>query len=224
MSAIYLRKTILVVLILITFVMIASGAQAKGKVGLYVLYMRPNGADAEDYSDPGWGGGLHVVLPVPQVHNYFAGTAGLEIVNLLSQTIEFQDRVTLLRVEQQTSQNYFRFYIGGRLGAHGRGFIRPFVGVNLAAVHYRIDTDVVIPDDSDRENEIRQNLESEGNTVFGFDITIGGDMNFYQKVTVEGGVRYMKSFSVPQQLGGDAVDVSPEYFQIYLGAGYSFDY
>ena len=80
----------------------------------------------------------------------------------------------------------------------------------------------MIPDDSDREEEIRQNLRSKDRTVFGYDLSLGADLNFSNKIAVEGGVRYMKSFGLTQQLGDGAKKVSPEYFQVYLGMAASF--
>ncbi len=94
-----------------------------------------------------------------------AGVGGLEIINLLGETIEFSGNITGLRVEQQTSQNYGRIFVGSQIGGHGNGFVRPHAGLNVALVLYCIDTDVVIPDDFDREKEIRQNLSSNPHAV-----------------------------------------------------------
>jgi hypothetical protein len=220
-----MRKTAVIVgLSMILLSMTAPTSFAGGKVGIYGLRMVPYGDDAKKFSQRSWGGGIHVVAPVPQLANFLAGVVGFEGVNMLSETTEFRDRVTGLRVEQQTSQNYIRLYIGAQVGGHGNGFIRPHAGVNLALVNYGISTDVVIPDDSDRENEIRQDLKDEGHTVFGYDITLGVDLNFSNTVAIDGGVRYLKSFSVPQQLGEDSVDIHPQYFQIYFGVGISFQW
>ena len=214
----------------VAFVMMAmvsigfSEASADGKIGVYGIYMEPRGADAENYSEAGVGFGCHSVVPVPQLSNFVAGVVGVETINLLYEKVEFQDSVTGLDVEQQTDQNYKRFYIGPQIGIHGKGFFRPHAGVNAALVVYDIKTDIVIPDDSDREDEIRQNLRKERKTVFGYDITLGIDLNFFNKIAVDGGVRYVKSFSVPQQLGEGSEKVHPEYFQIYLGAGVTFDF
>ncbi|MFH1679534.1 MAG: hypothetical protein ABIH26_02705, partial [Candidatus Eisenbacteria bacterium] len=59
-----------------------SDALAGGKVGFYGLRLQPNGDDAEEYSDPGWGGGGHVVVPIPRTGRVLAGTIGFEAVNL----------------------------------------------------------------------------------------------------------------------------------------------
>ena len=190
-----------------------------GKAGLYGIYMVPDGKDAENYSRPGFGLGIHIVMPVPKLANILAGTAGFEFINLLSKSIDLYDPDTRLRVEQNTDQNYMRLYIGGQFGGHGNGFLRPHVGMNLALIYYNISTDVVIPDDYG-DNEIRQNLYSEGHVVFGYDITLGLDLNFSNKFMLDGGVRYLKTFSVPQQLGEiDSEKIHPQYFQIYLGVG-----
>ncbi len=201
---------------------VAQVSFAAGKAGIYGIRMVPYGDDAKKYSQTSWGVGLHVVAPVPQLWNFLAGVGGIEYVNMLSETTEFQDGLTGLRVEQQTSQHYLRFFIGSQVGGHGNGFIRPHAGVSLALIHYGISTDVVVPDDTDRENEIRQNLRDEGQTVFGYEITLGVDLNFSNTIALDGGVRYLKTFSLPQQLGEDSVTIHPQYFQIYFGVGVSF--
>ncbi len=211
------------ILLIAALLLLGQELNAGGKLGIYGIRMTPYGAAARDYARPGWGGGIHAVVPLESMANLVAFDGGLEIVNLLSATKFFQDRLTGLRTEQQTSQNYFRLFVGGEIGGHGNGFIRPHGGIHLALVHYRIDTDVVIPDDFDRENEIRQELQEEGRTIFGYDMTLGVDLNFSNTWTIDGGVRYVKSFSLPQQLGDGSVTVHPDYFQIYLGVGISFN-
>jgi hypothetical protein len=194
-------------------------AQAAGKVTIYGVRLEPYGDDAEDYSRPGWGGGVRLVAPVPSTGRLFAGAFGAEIVNLLVETVHFQDAVTKLRVDQETNQNYGRVYLGGELGPHGRGFLRPYVAAHIAWAFYWIETDVVIPDDSVRENEIRQDLDSEWNDVFGYDLTIGMDWNFHRRWSIDSGVRFVKSFDVPQQLGDRSLEIHPEYFEVFLGVG-----
>src|SRR5213594_500610 len=197
-------------------------ADAAGKIQLYALRMTPTGQDASRFSRPAWGGGLSVVAPLHQVHNLLAGVVGFEAANMLSQTTGTQDPQTGLRVEQQTSQDYYRLYLGGQIGPHGPGLIRPHVGSNIALVIYGISTDVVVPDDVNRENEIRQNLRSRTESGFGWDLALGTDLNFDNTVALEGGVRFLKSFGVPQQLGAGSMRVEPAYFQIYLGLGVGF--
>lgn len=196
-----------------------AGAQVN--VSFHGIHMDPSGRDAKDFSRASYGGGIHATFPVPQLGNILAGGVGIELVNMLSETHEFRDGPTGLRVEQQTSQNYFRLYLGPEIGPHGPGFFRPHVGIHLALIDYGISTDVVVPDDIDRENEIRQNLRSENRTVFGYDLDAGADLNF-GKWFIEGGSRFTKSFNVPQQLGDGAVTIHPGYIQVYLGVGLNF--
>lgn len=213
-------------MVIIMFVALAAGVQstaAGGKVGLYGIHMTPYGPAAKEYSKPGWGAGVHAVLPVPQLANVLAGTVGIEYIQLMSSTTHFVDRVTRLRTEQQTEQSYGRFYLGGQVGGHGNAFIRPHAGANAALVWYNINTDVVIPDDYARENEIRQSLRSKTKFAFGYDFTFGIDLNFNNRIALDGGVRYVKSFSVPQQLGEGSVKIHPQYFQAYFGVGVSFE-
>jgi len=202
-----------VILILIVFISIGlSEAIAGGKVGIYGIYMVPRG---EDF-------GLHIVVPVPQLANILAGTAGFEFINLLNKTIELRDSNTGLLVEQKTNQGYFRLFIGAQVGGHGNAFFRPHAGMNIALVVYNISTDLVVADSWTGE-EIRQNVSDESHTVAGYDITLGIDLNFSNEFAIDGGIRYVKSFAVPQQLGEGSVKIHPQYFQIYLGIGIGFD-
>ena len=215
-------KSYVILIFIIIISITLSDAVAGGKAGVYGIYMIPRGDDAEDFSRPGLGFGLHIVVPVPQLANILAGTAGLEFINLLSNTARLRDRTTGLLIDQETSQNYFRFFIGAQVGGHGNAFFRPHAGMNVALVVYSISTDLIVADSYTGE-EIRQNVSSESHVVAGYDITLGIDLNFSNKFAIDGGVRYVKSFSVPQQLGEGSEKIHPQYFQVYLGIGLSFD-
>jgi hypothetical protein len=214
------KYNLYIILTFILFIPVNQSEVIAGpKAGIYGIFMAPDGEDAENYSDAGFGFGLHIVLPAPQLLNILAGTAGFEITNLLTSSIDLRDPDTGLLVVQNTDQNYMRLYLGAQAGGHGNGFFRPHAGMNLALIYYSISTDLVIPD-SYGENEIVQNLDSEGHVVFGYDITLGIDLNFSNKFMLDGGVRYLKTFSVPQQLGDEgSVKIHPQYFQVYLGIG-----
>jgi hypothetical protein len=214
---------LLLALLLVTALAHPVPVQAGVNVSLYGIHMDPSGKDAKDFSSAAYGGGVHATFPVPVLANLIAGGAGIELVNMLSETHEFQDSQTGFRVEQQTSQGYFRLYAGPEVGPRGNGFFRPHVGAHVALVNYGISTDVVVPDDTNREKEIRQNLRSENRTVFGYDLDAGTDFNFGNWF-VEGGTRFSKSFNVPQQLGDGAVTIHPGYVQIYVGVGGNFRY
>ena len=219
------RGLILHVTILFCIVLILTPhpSNAGGKVGIYVIHMVPYGIDAKEYSRPGWGGGLHAVVPVPQLYNILAGVIGLEYVNLLSTSFDDVTYVSGVPFDytQITTQHYFRLYLGPQIGGHGNAFFRPHAGLNFALVNYGINTDVVIRVDT---SNISKNKSSEDHWVFGYDLTMGLDLNFDNKICLDGGVKYVKSFSVPQQLGDQqSVKIFPQYFQIYFGLGISFE-
>ena len=99
---------------------------------------------------------------------------------------------------------------------------RPYVGANLALNYYTISTDVVIPDDRDYENEIRQHLERESEFAFGFDLALGIEFNIRDIFFIDLGARYLKTFSVPQQLGPDAEKIHPQYILMFAGFNIRF--
>lgn len=204
-------------------VICSATAVGGGKVGIHGIYMTPDGVDAERFSRAGWGLGVHVLWSPEAFSDVFGPTLGLEYVNLLSKRDTFWDRVTGLRSEQQTEQAYGRLSLGMQVGGLGNSLFRPYAGVHIALIVYGISTDVVIPDDYDREKEIRQSLRSETKACFGYDFTFGLDVNISRNISIDGGIRYLKSFSVPQQLGDGSVKIHPQYFQVFLGAALSFD-
>ena len=185
--------------------------------------MDPADQDAKDFSDASFGGGVRARFSIFHLSPIIAAGVGIELISMLSETHTFQDRTTGLLVEQQTEQDYFRIYLGPEIGPRGPGFFRPHVAAHIAYVNYGISTDIVVPDDVNRENEIRQNLRSLHRSAVGYDLDAGADLNFGVWF-LEGGARYAKSFNVPQQLGDGAVTVHPGYFQIYAGVGMNFAY
>lgn len=202
---------------------VPSSALAAGKLSLYVSRMDPSDVDARRFSRTSWGGGIDAVVPLPMVHNLVALTTGVEVSNMLSHSTTVYDPIIVEDVKQSTNQSYGRFFIGGRLGPHGPGFLRPHVGANVAVVWYGISTDIEIPNANDPENPITKNIDSNYKAAFGYDVNAGLDLNFANRIPVEAGIRHVQSFNVPQTLGEGSVSVSPSYFQIYLGVGVSLE-
>ena len=184
---------------------------------LYVTRLDPSDRAARDFARPGYGGGVDVSWPIHGSEGMLSAIGGIEVTSLLSQVKKFQDHVTGLRIEQHTDQIYGRFFAGGELGPHGNGFFQPYANAALALVVYGISTDVVIPDDSDRQNDINQNLRDENEAAFGWSAGTGVNLNF-GKWGIDGGVRFIKQYGVPQQLGDGAVTIQPSYIQYRLGA------
>ncbi len=218
-------KSVLLPLVLLCLLLCgisSSTATAGGKVGIYGIRMVPYGNDAESYSRPSWGGGLHAVLPIEKLSNFVAGTVGIEFVNLFSQAITVQNPATGSSDDQEGDPNYYRFYLGGQIGGHGNGFLRPHAGFDLSLAYYHYPEGVVIY--SKQLGQGRFWVSVPGKLAFGYDLSLGLDMNFSNTVALDGGVKYLKGFGVCQPQGEGSVTIYPQYFQIYLGIGYSLDF
>ena len=213
-----MRTRVLVLALSLSALLLAPAASfaADARVSLYGIRQDPSDVDASDYGRPGWGGGIALKLPLPATERLLAFVGGLEAVNLLSTTKEFRDGLTGLRVEQTTSQNYGRVFLGGEMGPHGNGVLQPYAGADLALVIYNIGTTVSIPDDFDRENSINQRLRDETEVAFGWSAGAGLVLDF-GSWGLDGGVRFLKQYGVPQQLGDGAVTIQPSYVQYRLG-------
>ena len=227
MSAQYFLTRITSFLFCIILSLFASNTylHAQPKLDAYAIYMTPYGIDARNYNRPGFGIGGNVVYPFQETYGALAGVVGFEFVNLLDKQfddVEYIDGVPF-PYTQETSQNYARFYLGPQFGAHGKGIIRPYAGANLDFSVYWISTDIVVKDNANPNNEIRKNKSSSSHAVFGFDLMMGADIKPWENFSIDGGLKYLKSFSLPEQLGDGSLTIYPQYFQVYLGVGVSFD-
>jgi hypothetical protein len=192
-----------------------SVATAGGRIGAYFIYMSPYGSSATDFSNPGIGVGIRAVVPIASVDQICAFVIGGEVVDLASKTFDVHQNGN--NYQQTTTQSYSRFLLGVQVGGYNDEMWRPYAGLHLAVIHYRVDDELIYPDDT------RENLGGSGKTIFGCDMTFGLNVNIHNVWDIDAGVRYIKSFSLPQQLGTSLTTVHPEYFQIYLGAGISLD-
>src|SRR5262245_57923649 len=188
---------------------------ATPRASLYVMMMSPTDQAARDYADPGWGGGVDVSCPLHGTEGMLSIIGGFEAASLLSSTKTFHEQ-SGLRVEQHTEQMYGRLFLGGELGPHGNGTIQPYGNLAVALVVYGISTDVTIPDDGNLENSINQHLSDHNEAAFGWSAGAGVNL-FFGKWGLDGGIRFLKQYGVPQQLGAGAVTIQPSYFQYRLG-------
>src|SRR5690349_17247905 len=109
-------------------------ASASPRLVVFGIRQDPADANARDFSRPGYGGGVEFSWPLANTQQFLAVHGGLEAVNLLSGKKVFYDPQTLLRIEQHTDQTYGRFFLGGQMGPHGGGTLRPYVNADLALV------------------------------------------------------------------------------------------
>jgi opacity protein-like surface antigen len=203
---------------------VPAAADAGGKVGIYGVYMSPYGVDARNSSRPGFGIGGLFVAPVPAWNNAVAIQLGGEYINLLSKSISMEGEIDGIyqTFDQVTSQHYSRIYIGPRMGAHGEEFFRPYMGADLSLTIYGIGTKLSLNDPESQDGTSYRDIDSRTKVVAGFDVMAGVDLNISNSYSIDAGVRYVKSFSLPQQLGEGAETVYPQYFQVTIGFGLSF--
>lgn len=191
------------------------------KLALYGLRITPSGVDAEEFSRAGWGGGVRLVVAPPLFARGLGAVVGFDVANLFDRTVTTFDPDTFLRTERNTSQYFMRCTLGGEIGPHGRGFLRPFAGADVAVHIYTMGTTLTIPDDNDPSRSIQQDLGSETHASFGYDFAAGLDLQLGH-FSLEGGARFLKSFNVPQQLtSASAVFIHPGYLQVFAGVAVS---
>jgi opacity protein-like surface antigen len=197
-------------------VLAAPALAAVPRWGLYGSVMVPSDDEARKYAENSFGAGTDLSWPLHGTEGMLSAIAGFEWTNLNYQLVEFRDANTGLRVEQHTDQSYMRFYLGGELGPHGNGFLQPYANISVALVHYYINTNVVIPNDADPDNPLVQDVSEQFEFAFGWSGGAGVNFNF-GRWGIDAGVRYLKQYGVPHQLGTGSVTVHPSYFQTRVG-------
>jgi opacity protein-like surface antigen len=218
------RSFLAILLFVFCFALLAGNSLADGKFSFYGARLIPDYNDADGLNKSRWGGGLAVVAPIKREHKFLAVNIGMEYFNFYKETIKFSDP-SYGSVNIQTNQGYYRFYMGGRIGRNGNGLFHPFIGSNIALIVYYMDTDFVdyITGEYGRMKEIRQNIDSQTETVFGYDLNLGAELKLARNFILESGMRYLHSFNVPVQLDdARAITVQPSYLQFYISAGASF--
>ena len=182
-------------------------------------YMEPENSDARDFSKGNFGGSFEYEFHFVGIPDPISWAAGLDYINLLSKETTYYEE-SGLRVVQETNQEYYRFWFGPRIRSHANAFFRPYVGLHGALIYNVIDTDLVVPDNYDPDNEIRQDLSSDSEFLFGFDITAGLEMRISNEWSLDLGMKRLKTFGEPKQLSYGAVTVHPSYNLFYVGVRY----
>ena len=204
--------------VLLLVLLPGAAVALEGKLGLGLVRLDPIGQETERYSGPGWGVGLQLTALPNWAPRVLAGVAGFEYVNLSFRYTRLSGEP--LRVIGQTHQYMSRLYIGSEIGPHGPGVLRPHVGGNVALVLYGFSADVVVPNGSDPE-PVTQAALSEHRATFGYDVVVGMDVNPWNTVSFDAGVRIIKSFNVPQQLAIGTRRIHPGYIEGYFAVAVS---
>ena len=190
------------------------------KAELYVLGRFPSGPEAEDHSGEGFGIGGCIVSPSHRLAKLFAVVGGADWAELEAKSRDLDWRDYNAHTRQITTQHYARLYVGGEIGGHGHGFLRPHAGVNFAIIGYWIYTRL---QEWDYETEGWETFRPQRLTFrpsLGYDLSMGLEFNFRDKWMIDLGLRTLRSLFVPLQLGDDAVTIYPQYGEIYLGVGF----
>jgi len=197
---------------------VASAVPKKAEI--YVLGRFPSGPEAKDHSGEGAGLGGCIVFPSHRVAKLFAAVGGVDWVELESKTRGLDWTDYNAETRQITTQHYARIYVGGEIGGHGHGFLRPHAGVNFAVIGYWIYTRVQEWDYQTADWETFRPKRLRFRPSLGYDLSCGMEFNFRDKWMIDLGLRTLRSLFVPLQLGDDAVTIYPQYGEIYLGVGF----
>lgn len=186
------------------------------RYSIYLDMLAPSDRAAREFARPGFGLGVDLTLPVDAMQGMLAYIGGIEFANLLAKEVDLRDSNTGLRVKQKTDQTYGRLFLGGSLGPHGNGTVQPYADLTLALIIYDFSTTLVIPNDSDPQNPLTQTLRSRTKLASGWSAGAGLNLNF-GRWGLDGGVRFLKQYGMPQQLGEGSVTIQPSYLQARFG-------
>jgi len=188
-------------------------AFAESRGTFYALMLDPNGSEARELNDPGWGFGAEVAIPLISTREIVALEAGFDMGNLDSGTSEATDPGGGLLTVFTTSQDYYRIFGGAEVGGRSEARVRPHAGLQLALVRQEISTIFFDPGSG-----LSGVVGSESSTRLGYGLSGGVGIRITEKTSIDGGMRYLKGFGIeiPTQ-DGSTTTVRPDYLQLYLG-------
>ena len=187
------------------------------RVAVYAMRMDPGAPLQQGAWNSGYGGGFDVTWPLPRLHGLFALVGGAEASSLHSGVRAVVDTASGERAEHHMDQLYGRLFIAGELGPHGDGTLEPYANLGLAMIAYGYFDDVQITAGG-ASSEL---LVSQHEAGVGWSAGAGVNMNF-SRFGVTGGVRYLRQFGTPRQLGNHTVRIEPAYMQYRIGVTVPF--
>jgi hypothetical protein len=160
----------------------------------------------------GYGGGAEVSWPIPRVQGLLALLGGAEVSSLYSGRHTVVDTASGDRAEHDMDQLYFRAFVGGELGPHGDGTIEPYANLALSMLVYGYAEDLKLTSGGATKNL----YVSQHEVGVAWAAGAGVNLNF-RRFGVTGGVRYLRQFGAPRQLGNGTVVIQPAYVQYRVG-------
>jgi hypothetical protein len=182
------------------------------RVAVYAMRIDPGAPLKRGAWNSGYGGGADVSWPIPRTQGLLAVFGGAEVSSFYSGVRTVADTASGEVAEHRMDQLYGRFFFGGELGPHGVGTLEPYANLALSTVVYGYFDDVVLT----AGGASRELLVSQHETGVGWAAGAGVNLNF-RRFGLTGGVRYLRQFGTPRQLGNDAVVIEPEYMQYRFG-------
>ena len=181
------------------------------RVEVYAMRI-DNGAPLKQGAwNSGYGGGADVSWPIPFTQGLLAAFGGAEVSSLYSGVRTVVDSASGQRFEHHMDQLYGRFFAGGEIGPHGTGTIEPYANLALSTILYGFFDDVQVSG-----GDVSELLVSQHEVAMGWSAGAGVNMNF-ARFGLTGGVRYLREFGTPRQLGNGTVVVQPAYVQYRFG-------
>ncbi len=215
-----LKLAVMLSFIVVTSFATTAAADITDKITLD--YMEPGNSDARDFSKGNFGLSGEIEFHFVGIPNWVSWAAGLDYIDMLNDRTTYKNAVGM-RVVQETNQDYIRLWFGPRLRSHANVFFRPYVGIHGALIYSTIETDLIVPDDFDSDNETRQRLSADSDLLFGYGATAGVEMRFSRERSLDLGVKRLETFGVPQQLSYGAVTIHPSYNLYYIGVRFTED-
>ncbi len=204
------------VIILVIVPSLATTAAADITSKLTLDYMEPGNSDARDFSKGNFGISGELEFHFVGIPDPISWAVGLDMIDMLSERTTYYEG-SGLKVVQETNQEYNRLWFGPRLKSHSSAFFRPYIGIHGALIYNVIETNLVVPDDNDPNNETRQKLASDSELFFGYDVSAGLEMKVSKEWSLDLGMKRLETFGVPQQLSFGDVTVHPSYNLYYVG-------
>jgi len=182
------------------------------RIALYAMRIDPGAPLRQGAWNSGYGGGADVSWPIPRTQGLFAAFGGAEVSSLYSGVRTEADTASGQVAEHHMDQLYGRFFAGAELGPHGDGTLEPYANLAFAMIAYGYFDDVKITA-GDASQEL---LVSDHEVAAGWSAGAGMNLNFAH-FGLTGGVRYLRQFGTPRQLGNGTVVIQPAYMQYRIG-------
>lgn len=174
-------------------------------------YMRPYNSDAGMISEGNFGASWEMEFHLEGVPDYISWGAGLDWVDMLGKRSTYRDSYGDPYIHE-LDQNYFRVWFGPRLRSHTGAAIRPYVGAQLSLVMYEYSSSLY-----DFPGGEEYFIDRDFEFAVGYGVHGGVEIRMSPNLSLDLGVKYLKTLGEPRQLSFDSVTVYPSYLLFQVG-------